>query len=278
MKQKLSAAERIKLINFLKENAKKNSTLHDFQTLIAQFGMELPTYRVYEIMASLRRIAPELFEGTQRIYMKREEIHRIAELVRPHIKSKNPSRIEVFNAVIALGHTITIHNADIVKKALKESAPELFSDLLTAAEIREMATFLRPHITTLNPPYDLLQEIAAKFGKDMSYQSCQRVRADLRRIEPELFTTERRHSPKGGKRRMVRFNLMEADYKIFSEFVGMMGLSNVESLAVLSRAIVYLTVMGDINLLEVLSAAKKMTNAEAESYAEVFSTLNLSNI
>ncbi|WP_092440819.1 hypothetical protein [Collimonas sp. OK607] len=121
-------------------------------------------------------------------------------------------------------------------------------------------------------------EIAAKFGKNISYQSCQRVKTDLREIEPALFTKERRDSQSRAKRRMVRFNVNEAEYKIFSEFVGMMGLSNVKSLSVLSRAIVYLTVMGDINLVEVLAAAKKVTDHEAETYAGIFSKLDLSKI
>lgn len=278
MKQTLSAAERIKLLNFLKMNAKENSTLDEIQALVVQFGKELPMYRVQQIASSLRRIAPELLKRKQHISIAPEEVQRLADLVRPHIKGINPSAKDVFRIIEALGHTVTEFISIKVKASLKERAPELFTEQWTVAEIREMATFLRPHITTLNPPYDLLQEIAAKFGKNMSYQSCQRVRADLRKIEPGLFTTERLHPPKGGKRRMVRFNVVEADYKIFSEFVGMMGLSNVESLSVLSRAIVYLTVMGDINLMEVLSAAKKMTNAEAESYAAIFSKLNLSNI
>jgi hypothetical protein len=279
MTKQLSSKERMDLLRYLKENAKHNSSLEEIQALTEKYGNPQPLHRVQQITATLRRIAPDLFQGKRGPAIKIDEIRRLAVLVRPFIQQVDPTAKLIHTALGAIGHVVSLHTAKQVKSSLKDAAPELFSEQRTKEEIREMAEFLRPHVNGLNPTYDRIQEIASSLGRNISYRFCQYVRADLRKLAPELFTgKEARQQTSRTKRWPLRLNVNEADYKIYSEFVEMLGLTQVESLSVLARALLYLTVTQNINLVQVLAAAKNMTNVEAVVYSEIFAKLDLSNI
>lgn len=274
----LPIKEQNRLVSVLKSKLKMDATINDAYELLVVEGEKITYAKLRPVFDLLKRRHPELFTRRAKASYSSTEIGAFVE----HIASRfpeapGPSIAQIQASLDGLGHQVSQATGHKVQKLLKLQVPSLYPDPETASEIAARIRHLLADPS--NPMFKEIQEAAKLAGTPITPLMAKDVHIALSRMSSEADGDRpKKKSPRRKKpRKSLRLNLTETDSQIFDEFTKMVGANTVDGLALLARSVVYLTVVHQINLPEVIREAKAMTPEVAHAYSKVFSKINLTN-
>lgn len=282
MTNRNSDKEESALLQYFEVHAQPNTSNREFLAMAIASGISVAEYRVKAVAALFRKNNPKLFTRRKRNkqsagLLLTTEIGNVGLRILPLIKNIDSTIEQVRQHLLTLGFEATFWKAHQVRKVLKKKKPELFSPDESAAELREITLFLKPHIQINNPSVEDIGSVAIQLGQKLSFSLCRDIRADLFSLSPELFSGPLKSIKiRKAKRRTVRWNMTEADLKVLDEFIGMVNVTQIDSLGILTRSLLYLTVTRQINLPAVIDVAKNMSEAQLSAYSKIYRQLDLS--